>query len=296
MIPSKDALGQCVFEYEYRHYDPTASKTWIQSWNASSPFRERDDMDITYWQLQDAHKARLEAERSTISQQSLRNHVSVLKTYLTYLGKSPESKIGKEFLDEFKIKAIQYVDTVCAGKTKTAADKMSILRAWRKTVESLQSVQRQKKSSAVPEERFASAFHSKLRAAIARSGKTPALLAREICLSGSTIHGWLSGNIPHETMGLPALRRLELALSLARGDLERLLPPPVRLPAMSTKVDAYSRRHAVNHMDCYILPTEELTPEFCKEWFELLRYKTSECRKRPIDDVTDSRGDETVGG
>lgn len=232
-------------------------------------------MDVTYAQLQDAHKTRLVTERGSVSMQLLRNHNSTLNTFLSFLGMTSENKIGKEILDDFEESSAAFVAETCPTNKKTAADKLSILRAWKVTAESFNK--RRKLRKAALALGVATAFQTELHEAIERSGKKKIDLAIEAGIDHSTLHRWLNGRPPNDT-SVPSIHRIELALGLERGHLEANIPVIPRLPKIAVRRDdAYSKRHAANCQDRYFLLRENMSELLKQEWFEFLHYKTVEC-------------------
>lgn len=232
-------------------------------------------MNVTYAQLVVAHQNRLASERTSVSQQMLRNHSSVLNTFITFIGKTTDSHVGPELLEDFQLRAHEYVNKFCPTNKKTAADKLSILRSWKLTAESLNRKRGQKRlplTSAT-----ATQFQIELQTAIESSSKTMDELAENAGIHVCTLHRWINGRPPRDKLSLSSVRRLERELSLKRGHLETLMPKPQRLPEVVQKNDAYSKRHSVNQRDRYFVPYAELSESFQKEWFDFLNYKTIEC-------------------
>lgn len=242
-------------------------------------------MNFTYAQLQDAHKARLESERGTVSLQLIRNHNSTLNTYLTFLGKNLDSTVGHEFFDDFQVRAGEFVKQVCPTNNKTAADKLSILRALKQSAETFKK--RKKIRQAALEIGVASEFQLELNKAIKTNDKNMTDLAAKVAIHVCTLHRWLNGTPPHETTSIPAIHRLERELKLERGHLERVMPTPTLLPLTVQRNDAFTRRHGANVLDEYLVSYDDLTEEFRQEWFAFLAYKTIEC---PIGIVRSRKG------
>lgn len=232
-------------------------------------------MDVTYAQLQDAHKTRLEAERGSVSSQLLRNHNSTLGMFLGFLGKNSDSKMGKEFFDDFEKSSEEFVAKACPTNKKTAADKLSILRAWKATADTFKK--RRKLRKAALALGVASAFQTELNEAIERSGKKKIDLVAEAGIDNGTLHRWLNGRAVNEK-SVPSIHRLELALELERGHLASIIPFTQRLPKVHVhREDGFSKRHAANCQDRYFLLREHMSAQLKDEWFEFLRYKTVEC-------------------
>ena len=101
-----------------------------------SPLSE-DEMDITYNQLLEHHKTRLTQERESFSEQVLRNHTSALKAYLVLCGKDLSQRVSREFTADFLKRMQEFAQLISGGNRKTAADKLSMLRAIKKTVDTL---------------------------------------------------------------------------------------------------------------------------------------------------------------
>lgn len=250
-------------------YNYTLTQTTWTPWNASPSIYSGDDVDITYHLLQDEHKTRLIRENGTISEQVLRNQTSTLNQYLTFIGKSLDNRVGRELLGNFTAKTAEYLRAACSGNKRTGADKMSHLRAWKKTLDKLMSNGKRRSAE------VSSPFHIELRRVIATCGELPKPLAHRIGISASAMQRWMAGAFPN-TRTLPALRRLEAALDLHRGHLEDLLPRPEKAASIRPAVDSFARRLLRNTSDPYRIPLSSLGEPFRNEWIALLRYKTTE--------------------
>ncbi len=227
-------------------------------------------MQITYQQLIEAHEQRLTLEKGTPpSPQVLRNHSSVLNSFLMFIGKSLAHRIGCEFTFEFSKKAREFSDLVAERNRKTAADKLSILRSWERSVKSLSSAAKLKSVSGI------STLHKELRIAVATSGQSVAEIAAAIKASPATLSLWMEGEAPTNN-ALPTLHRLEAHLGLERGYLTAKLEPlnkPRAKPQMED--DAYIKRHKQNLQDLYYLPFSDIQEGLRQEWIALRSYKTA---------------------
>lgn len=226
---------------------------------------------MTYLELLEIHAARLTKEKSTISDQVHRNHQSALNGYLKFIGKTTNSIVGKEFTTEFHRRALEFIDPISAINRKRAADKLSLLRAWKRTVDSTTEATKLR-SVAGP-----SLFHKALRMAIELNGEPIAEIAKAIKSGPQTLRSWLDGAYPF-LRGLPTLRRLESYLGLEQGYLERKLEYPRRCINVGApkQCDKYSERLSKNVSDRYTILASELNPNFIDEWRLLLQYKTAE--------------------
>jgi site-specific recombinase XerD len=228
-------------------------------------------LDTTYAQLHEAHKNRLTEGKGELTIQVLRNHVSVLNSYLVFCGKTAENKIGRELTHDFIKKSAAFVELVCDGKKKAAADRMSILRSWYKTVEKFTQASRLQTHSGV------SQFHQELRIAVAKKGTSVVEIARAVKCEPNSLRKWLAGAYPFKT-SLPSFHRLETYLGFERGYLESLLNFPRYKGTIANHSgnDQYIERFQESMKSRYFLPCEELSFELKAEWQKLLRYKTAE--------------------
>lgn len=235
-----------------------------------SPLSE-DEMDITYNQLLEHHKTRLTQERESFSEQVLRNHTSALKAYLVFCGKDLSQRVSREFTADFLKRMQEFAQLISGGNRKTAADKLSMLRAIKKTVDTLH-----RKAQLAPVSGI-SMFHKELRLAVASSGQTPEEIAKAIGAAPLTLPRWMDGANPVKK-GMPTLRRLERHLGLERGFLESKLEYPRKETrvAMVVAGDRYIERMRSLVKDPFYLPRSEFSCELKAEWFALLRYKTAE--------------------
>lgn len=227
-------------------------------------------MDTTYSQLQETHRDRLTKERGETPIQVLRNHQSVLNSYLAYCGKSVANRIGQEFLGDFITKTAGFIEVVATNK-KAAADRMSILRSWKISVDAVIKGARRNPSGGE------SAFHRGLRTAVARMEESQNSISRKIGLAPYSLCKWMNGAYPQQR-GMPGLRRLESYLGLERGHLEKLIPfgPSTKLAPAPAADDKFMARQKVATKQVYRYRLEELPEPLVAEWFEYLRYKTVE--------------------
>jgi len=235
-----------------------------------SPLPE-DEMEITYTELFERHKERLTREKPSLSEQVLRNHASALKSYLIFCGKTLDQRVSREFTADFLKRMQQFAQLISGSNRKTAADKLSMLRALKKTVDTLH-----RKAQLAPVSGI-SMFHKELRLAVASSGQTPEEIAKAIGAAPLTLPRWLNGANPVKK-GMPTLRRLERHLGLERGFLENKLeyPRKDKRVAMEVAGDRYIERMRVLVKDRFYLPLNAFSSGLEAEWFALLRYKTAE--------------------
>lgn len=238
---------------------------------ASPPAPGEIDPSMTYLELLEKHIARLTDERGALSDQVRRNHQSTLNGYLKFVGKTMSSAVGKELTTDFQGRATAFIEPISTISRKTAADKLSILRAWRKTAET--TTERVKlRSAAGP-----SLFHKALRTAMELKGEPIRVVAKAIKSGPQTLRSWMAGAYPF-LLGLPTLRRLESYLGLERGYLESKLEYPRRcINVGATKQrDKYAERLKANVADQYTILARELKSSFVEEWRTFLQYKTAE--------------------
>lgn len=227
-------------------------------------------MQITYQQLLGLHEERLTLEKGAPpSQQVLRNHISVFNAFLMFNGKTLEHRVGREFTDEFSKTARAFSDQIAEKNRKTAADKLSILRAWKRSVESLSSAAKLKSVPGI------SPFQKTLRVAVATSGQSIMEIAAAINACATTLTRWLEGAAPAKK-ALPTLHRLEAHLGLERAyltaKLEALNAPCATQPIGD---DSYIKRHRENVRDLYYLPYSKIGEGFKQEWTAYKSYKTT---------------------
>jgi integrase len=228
----------------------------------------KTEMDQTFTQLIERHRARIGASSPSPSShafqgetQVFRNHRSTLNSFLLFLGKCESNRVGAELLAHFETRSREYL-TQWTNNPKSRSDRQSHLRAWHQTA--LDANNEHSPTKERP-------FHAELRLCLAQQDRAPKTIAREAGISTSAMQRWVAGAHPNTT-GLPSLRRLENALGLARGHLESLLPgayfnkdviPP---PAISFR-ERIQRQ-------AYGMPLSHLSPQWLDEWKEFVDYKT----------------------
>ncbi|AXK38520.1 hypothetical protein DWG20_03255 [Crenobacter cavernae] len=228
-------------------------------------------MDVTYKQLIEFHRARIEAgcvaEAGT--SQVFRNQMSTLHGYLACYRKTTDGNVGRELRGSIEEKIADYLAAL-GQQPKTLSDKRSHLRAWKSSFELLE----QRLTSHTP---TPTTFNQALRVAVAATGLAPKTLAKQCHISTSAMQRWIAGAKPNRTT-LPALRRLENALGLTRGTLEGLLGGHFDTTADTTPQPMeieYRHRLRERVTDRYLLKAEQFLPSLASEWRELLIYKTS---------------------
>lgn len=258
--------------YAYAAPRYSVPSMWTQIAVASPPSTGEDELDMTYRLLLDSHKERLVFEKGNASEQVLRNHISTLNSYLLFNGKTMENRVGRELTADYLKQIKGYASLLSeSGKRKTVADKLSILRSWKKTVDSVSRAAKLKPVAGI------SIFHKELRLAIAASGQTIEEIAKAINAYSTTLPRWIGGaNVVKK--GMPTLRRLECHLGMTRGFLESKLEYPRKNinVAVQMSKDKFIERNRVSLADPFHLPVAEVTPTLIAEWFSLLRYKTAE--------------------
>lgn len=226
-------------------------------------------METTYAKLIDEHCQRLQANRVQASGQVIRNHMSVINGYMMFCGKTPEHRVSRELTVDFVKQSKAFVELTAANNRKTAADKLSILRSWQKTVNSLMSTWRLANVAGT------SLFHKELRVAISAKGKPIDEVAKAINAAPKTLPYWLNGGMPVKK-GIPTLRRLEAYLGLERDYLVSKLEYPRKTVDVTcpTAGDGYVERLKVLTKDPFYLKLQDVSPSLEAEWFDLLTYKT----------------------
>lgn len=234
---------------------------------ASPPILGAQELDSTYLQLIGVHEHNLSLN-GPVSDQVVRNHKGTVKAYLAFCSKTLESRVGREFTVEFVEKSRAFANLVSHGNRKAAADKLSILRSWKRTVD------KHVRSGMLKSMSGQSEFHKELRLAIASSGKNLKELAKAIKSDFKTLNGWLEGVTPIFS-AMPTLRRLEAHLGLERGFLESRIAFPTKNGAKAlVGTDKYAERVRVNLKDPYYVTPAMFTQELKDEWFTFMKYKT----------------------
>lgn len=247
-------------------YDVTYLHNAVQSTYPSITAAPSTEMDLTYSKLIERHRARISntvlmEDGHKKETQVFKNQRSTLYSFLAFLGKSEENRVGVELLGHFEARSRDYLSQ-WANNQKSRSDRQSHLRAWHLTA--LEAHTEDLPVKPRP-------FHAELRRCLAEQERSPKSIAREFGISTSAMQRWVAGAFPNIS-GLPSLRRLEQGLGLPRGHLESLLPrlysnekevPP---PAISFR--ERRRRQA------YGFPLSSLSPEWIAEWRAFVDYKT----------------------
>jgi integrase len=254
-----NSLGTVRYDITYLH-NATPQSQWGTVGVAKTA------MDLTYTQLVERHRGRINAQSSSssiphVESQVFRNHRSTLNSFLLFIGKGEANRVGAELLSQFEVRSREYLER-WANNPKGRSDRQSHLRSWRQTV--LEAENEQSPSKVRP-------FHAELRRCLALQDLAPKSIAREFGISTSALQRWVAGAFPN-TAGLPSLRRLENALGLVRGHLESLLPR-VYSDDSTVPPPAISFRERVQRQT-YGLPLSSLGPQWLDEWKAFVDYKT----------------------
>lgn len=259
----------------YGSFSYLASTPVAPSWSmnisqaASPPSSGVDDLNTTYLQLIGVHEHNLEIIGGAVSNQVLRNHKATLNSYLAFCNRTVENRVGREFTVEFSKQSRAYGDFIATDNRKTAADKLSILRAWKRTID--QHV----RGTMLKTMAGHSTFHKELRLVIAASGQSLKAIAKAIYTDFKSVNAWYEGVTPIFA-AIPALRRLEKHLGLEQGFLESKIVFPTRNGIEPTVAppDKFEMRLRESRKDPYYVETANFSQSLLDEWSAFLHYKT----------------------
>lgn len=199
-------------------------------------------------------------------QQSYRNHLSTLNSFLASVGKTLASRVGIELGSAFDQRVKDYLEIINVAP-RTKRDRRNHLRLIRRMHEDFAASTRKERPQAV------TSLSIELRTAITRTGLAPKTLAKKIHVSASAMQRWLKGAMPNKR-GIPTLRRLETELGLPRDHLTRLVDEAALASDTAVMTIPFRERLREQTQDPYVLPESDLTPEFKAEWRMLFAYKT----------------------
>lgn len=243
-------------------------------------------MDLTYLELI-AHHERLlcpdegvDATSQPRRTQSFRNQLSTLHSYLAFVGKTTDARVGRELQSDFDARVRAYTDWLDVAP-RTKADRRSHLRAWRETAN--MAILRQKAQRLGPSGNGGSSeFHQRLREAFAMMGEAPKTVAKRAGASPSAVQRWLKGAIPNKR-ALPSVTRIEHALKLPPNSLRHLITHKgdshrakdiTHAPSIPYRIRLKARTR-----EEYRFKVDALTPNFDAEWTALFDYKTTRAPK-----------------
>lgn len=242
----------------------------------------KSTMQPTYLELITFHQRRLSegngvpSDAHTPPTQSVRNQLSTLHSYLSFCGKTAESRVGRELTSQFDAHLRSYIESLPVT-THTKSDRRSHLRSWRDSANDMLSPVASRNEVKETDGTALSPFHLLLRQAIAAADEKPKTLARRCGASTSAIQRWLKGAFPN-TRARPSLHRLEAVLRLAPNSLTELAFSKQRTERAS--IDAgpsipYRDRLRQNVLSPYLLHETKLTTQFLLEWASFFEYKTT---------------------
>lgn len=246
-------------------------------------------MTYTYADLITFHRRRLhprtpsDTEGPDATTQTYRNHLSTLHSFLTSLGKSADSRIGRELRTQFDAHLTSYGDSLQLS-AHTKADRRSHLRAWRDSFNMLEAehTMASTATAATAAETPPSGFHQTLRLAVAAIHESPTSIAKRCGTSVSAIHRWLKGAVPN-IRALPSVRRLEQALGLEPdrlcGAVAELRTADAGQSTATTPSIAFRERQLRNTKNPYLSRFDTMTSDFVSEWTALFDYKVTKFPK-----------------
>ncbi len=242
------------------------------TWNESSegPIWKLE-MYFTYTQLiKELNKQLLCDSKNddTNSLQQYRNHHSTLNSFLTYLGKTEDSRIGLELKSGFDGALNEYLQNINVSD-RTKSDRRSHLKRWVAIFEQLSNTNKEANKPAPKQ------FNLALRKALLDAGITQAELIAKANISKSVLAHWLKGATPNK-LSLSSIHRVETALALTRNSLTDLLNNSTDINVTIPRKIEFRERLAELTKLPYKLQESALSPEFLNEWWKFFNYKTSE--------------------
>lgn len=200
--------------------------------------------------------------------QQYRNQLSTLNGYLAFCGKTIESNVGTELAGNFDAKVRDYLESITVAP-RTRRDRRLHLQAIQKLYQASLTARH------TPPPGKQCGLGARLRLLIAETGVPPQTLAKQTGVDRTTLWRWLRGATPRADT-LPALRRLEVRLGLARDALVNLIEKPADEQAAAVAIPAYRLRMAERTPHNLPLPESALGASFLQEWRALFDYKISD--------------------
>lgn len=233
-------------------------------------------MAATYAQLVEKHIARLQSDStSLLAQQIVRNHMTAMRAWLNFLGKSETSTVGLELTSAFAENVKNHVASLDISD-RSKGDRRSLLNAWRLTFDLMGAAadkpirgRERARADLVPTN--PTVFEVGLKAALRKAGLTPKAAARRARVSPSALARWSRGALPNQR-SQHTMSRLEEVLGLPSGHLSDLLRQSFgsQLPVARNE---YRERLKARCADPYLQKPSSLSSTFLMEWQELLRHK-----------------------
>lgn len=198
--------------------------------------------------------------------QQYRNHLSTLNGYLAFCGKTIESNVGTELAGNFDAKVRDYLESITVAP-RTRRDRRLHLQAIQKLYQASLTAHH------TPTGKQRS-LEATLRLRIAETGVAPKTLAKQAGVDPTTLQRWLRGATPRADT-LPALRRLEVRLGLARDTLVNLVEKHANASATAVAIPSHRLRMAARQKHNLPLSESALDALFLQEWHALFDYKIS---------------------
>lgn len=254
--------------YHIVTYDNVAEATRFRSVFACSINLE-PRMAVPYTKLIEAleEKFFVRNNPSDSALQQYRNHLSTLHSYLAFCGKSTDSSIGAELGNNFDTQLRAYLTAINVAP-RTRRDRTTHLKSIRRICQALADARAPAAREKQPH------LSAELRRLVAQAAVPPKVLAREAEVDPTTLYGWLKGATPREDT-LPALRRLERRLGVARDSLVQLIERPKDRRSLITPVPAFRERARQRTKHNLFLAEAALGETFLSEWVAYFDYKTT---------------------
>ena len=238
-------------------------------------------MAATFENLISAHVSRMRnASKSASIEQIIRNHVSALNGYLTFIERTRTSEIEDKFFTCSEILVENYLTSTELSE-RSKSDRRGLLKSWGETYELIRDDSNYPKLDQsgkliirIPKKILEkSLFENGLRKRLKDAGLVPKAAARMANISCSAIQRWMNGSLPNNTT-IDSLEKLDITLGIPSGELRGLLNESNRKATNST-FNRFRERQKINRLDDYRLGKNELTTELKTEWNDLFTYKTS---------------------
>lgn len=231
-------------------------------------------MSCTYESLINQHIKKLAQAGS--STQVTRNHRTALRKWLEGHKFAENSFVGREFEDDFESTLIRHLE-YCGLNARSAADRRSILRAWKYTYDAMgkgdeSRTKRERPSTQNPPLKL-TPFEHAIRKGLSAQKLLPKVAARQSGISVSAMYRWMRGALPN-TRSLPSFAPLEKLLELPTGTLHTAYQESLNHHKPEYP-NEYRLSLGARIKSEYRLTFKECSSSLLAEWRDFLRYKTS---------------------
>ena len=239
--------------------------------------RQNVTMATTYKNLIDYHLKSLEQKSNSSSfEQVKRNHLTALRSFISYTGQSDTSPVGLEMTADFaqSLKSHLFASKI---SVRSQTDRKCLLNSWRESyltmnAEPILRIGRERRrATETPIEQ--NPFEMLLWNSLKASKLSPKTAARLAGISTSAIGRWSRGALPNARTS-ESLYKLDSVLDLSKGTLLASFQQATG-KSSNTPTNEYRNRQKINTSMRFCIGIDDIRPALLNEWKAHLTFKTA---------------------